>query len=140
MELTYRGPDGRRGPVEDLDEIVRLIRGAGTNYWNVNAGDAGLIRRENGSEQRLSLYFLPVGDGVFQLVWRGSEGLLAALPTREPSRPKWVEIQVGGNPMRISSRQALNRDEAEKVIRHFAMHGTRDPRHDWVHPNWPFVE
>jgi hypothetical protein len=141
MELIFRGPDGRRGPVEDIDDVIHQIREAGTDYWNVNAGDAGLIRREGDEERRLSIYFLPLGPGAIQLIWRGDgkEELLSALPARPPARPTWVDIQVGGNPKRISSGQALTRREAEQVIRHFAEHGSRDPRHEWVTPKWPFV-
>lgn len=140
MELTFRGPRADC-PVDDLDKFIRLIREAGSDYWNVGAGDAGLLRREGDEQRRLSIYFLPEGPGAFQLVWRGdgSDELLAALPAKPPARPHWVDIQVGGNPKRISSGQALGRREAEQVIRHFAEQGSRDPRHEWAPPKWPFV-
>lgn len=141
MELTYRGPDGRR-PVDNIEDVLRLIREAGSNYWNVNSGDAGLIRKEGSDQRRLSIYFLPVGRGLFQLVWRGEmdDGLLAAIPARPPARARWVDIQVGGNPHRLSTGQALSRREAEQVISHFAQYGSRDPRHQWEPVKWPFVE
>jgi hypothetical protein len=140
MELTFRGPK-EDWPVDDIEEVVRLIREAGSDFWNVGAGDAGLVRRDGEDLRRLTIYFLPVSHGSFQLVWRGdgSEDLQTALPAKPTARPQWVDIQVGGNPKRISSGQALGRREAEGVIRHFAEHGTRDPGHEWVSPKWPFI-
>ena len=138
MELTFRGPKAD-WPVDDIEEVIRLVREAGSDFWNVGAGDAGLVRREGDEQRRLTIYFLPVGRGSFQLVWRGDDELLSALPTKPPARPQWVDIQVGGNPKRISSGQALGRREAEQVVRHFAELGTRDPRHEWTPPKWPFV-
>src|SRR5262245_8262512 len=111
MELIFRGPDGNR-LVNEIDEVVRLIRKASNDFWeNSSSGDAELTRKDGDEQHRLSLYFLPGGGGSFQLVWRGEMdvGLLTPLPTRPPAKPEWVDIFVGGNPKRISSGQTLNR-------------------------------
>lgn len=135
MSFSFHGTDRFRDPA-DIEEVLDLVRHRGSDYWNCNSGDSQLAWQGPQGKRLLTIYFL--GEPGFHLVYHHPEGeLLAAMPAKEPAKPKWVDIQVGGNPMRISSRQAVSRREAERILTHFAEHGEPDPRHDWQHVRWP---
>ena len=135
MALTFRGPDRYLDPA-DIQEVLQLVRERGTDYWNTNSGDAVLAWRGPQGERRLILYFL--GREGFHLVYRQPDGgRMAAIPAKPPERPKWVDIPVGGNAMRISSGQAVSRREAEPILLYFAEHGEPDPKRTWLPVDWP---
>lgn len=135
MALTFRGSDRFLDPA-DIEEVLQLVRERGADFWNANSGDASLVWSGSEGERRLTLYFL--GPEGFHLVFRQPDGSqIAAMPAKAPERPKWVDIPVGGNPMRISSGQAVSRREAEPILVHFAEHGEPDPRHGWQPVRWP---
>jgi hypothetical protein len=137
MALTFRGPDRFLDPA-DIQEVVQLVRERGADYWNSNSGDASLVWSGPDGKRRLTLFFL--GRSGFHLVYRGSDDRpVAAMPARAPARAKWVDIEVGGNPMRISSGQAVSRREAELILLHFAERGEPDPKHRWEPVRWPDV-
>lgn len=135
MELIFRDPDGGQDSA-DMSQVIELVRSAGTDYWNGASGDAGLEWFDGEEERHLTIFFL--GEPGFHLVYDDPElGLLAAMPAKEPPTPRWVDIRVGGNPKRISSRQAVSRAEAERILLHFAERGEPDPRHGWDPVRWP---
>lgn len=138
MALTFRGPDRFLDPA-DIQEVIQLIRERGADYWNGGSGDSSLVWTGPGEEQRrLTLFYL--GREGFHIVYREPEGgRVAAMPARAPARPRWVDIEVGGNPMRISSGQAVSRREAERILTRFAEQGEPDPRHRWEPVRWPDV-
>jgi hypothetical protein len=128
MKLTWYAPSGESRADMPVAELLAHIRRSGAGYWSVGSG-GGLLERGTG-EKAMEIYFVPrLG---FHLIFRdGRSGPKAAERSPLPERPKWVEIHVGGEPMRISSRQTLGRDEAERAVRHFAEHGAPDPGQSW---------
>lgn len=128
MKLTWYAPSGERRADLPVAELLAHIRRGGGDYWSVGSG-GGLLERGSG-EKAMEIYFVPrLG---FHLILRdGRGGPKAAERSPPPARPRWVEIYVGGERMPISSRQTLNRDEAEQAVRHFAEHGAPDPERTW---------
>ncbi|HET9638545.1 MAG TPA: hypothetical protein VFP12_04990 [Allosphingosinicella sp.] len=128
MKLTWYAPSGESRADMPVAELLAQVRRGGGDYWSVGSG-GGLLERGSG-EKAMEVYFVPrVG---FHLILRdGRTAPKAAERSPPPERPKWAEIYVGGERMRISSRQTLSRPEAEQTLRHFAEHGTADPERSW---------
>lgn len=126
MKLIWYAPSGEVKSGVDLAELLGRIRSGGADYWSVGSG-GGLLER---GARTMEVYFLP-RIGFHLILNDGRTGPRAAERDPPPARPKWVEIYVGGEPMRISSRQTLDRAGAERALRHFAEHGSADPNQDW---------
>jgi acyl carrier protein len=131
VALTYKPPSGEELRDDALDELVRRIRKGGASYWNVGAGEAAAYFGERERSPRIVISFVPRAG--FHLVYHGgSEHHIAAHPARPPAKPKWVEIDVCGEPTPVSTAQCVSREEAEAVLRHFAQHRTRYPALEWA--------
>lgn len=128
MKLTWNAPSGERRADMPVAELLAHIRRGGADYWSVGSG-GGLLERGSGGKA-MEVYFVPrLG---FHLILRdGRSAPKAAERSPPPARPRWVEIYVGGERTQISSRQTVNRREAERVLRHFADHGAPDPGSNW---------
>lgn len=128
MKLTWYAPCGESRSNMPVAELLAHVRSSGADYWSVGSG-GGLLERGSG-EKAMEIYFLPrLG---FHLILRdGPSAPRAAERSPPPKRASWADIHVGGEPMRISSRQTLNRREAEQAVRHFAEHGAPDPERTW---------
>lgn len=128
MKLTWYAPSGESRADMPVAELLAHVRRSGGDYWSVGSG-GGLLERGSG-EKAMEVYFVP-RLGFHLILRNGRAAPKAAERSPPPARPRWVEIYVGGELTRISSRQTLNRREAEQALRHFAEHGTPDPGRIW---------
>ena len=133
MDLTYYDPLGEEHRRYSISDLIALIRKAGTSYWNAGSGDAALYYGPVQDSRKIQIYFVP-RHGFHLVYFGGGEAPLGAEPSTPPAHPKWATIHVGGDPVRISTRQCLGRDEAAKVLRHFAEHGRASPDQRWAEP------
>ena len=133
MDLTYYDPLGGESRGYGIAGLIALVRKAGPSYWNVGSGDAALYYGPLDDNRKIQIYFVP-RHGFHLLYYGKGEAPVAALPSAPTPRPKWATIHVGGDPVRISTRQIVSRPQAEAILAHFATHGEPPPDTEWAPP------
>ena len=130
MKLTYFAPSGREDRDFVVADLAPMLRKSGASYWNVGSGGGLLSYGPIERGRTMEIYFVPRHG--FHLIYNdGRNAPLAGEPKEANPKPKWVEIHVGGEPTRISTRQVISRGDAEAAINHFASEGEAWPKINW---------
>jgi hypothetical protein len=131
MKLIYFAPSGEEDRDFAVADLAPMLRKGGTSYWNVGSGGALLSYGPVERGRTMQIYF--VARQGFHLIFNdGRNSPLAGERKGANPKPKWVEIHVGGEPTRISTRQVVSRGDAEAAINHFASEGEAWPGIAWA--------
>jgi hypothetical protein len=128
MEFRFRIPTGETEKLTDPAPILARVREAGSEFWNIGSGDAGVETGSPYAPLTLELYF--DGEEHFQLRYTtpGGDSLTALDPRHGKAS---ATIKVGGTPMKLAPGTLLPREEAAEIVRHFCATGEKHPDYAW---------
>ncbi len=129
-KITFLTPSGE--DIENPPEAIleNFIYAKDETYWNSNAGDAGLWYDES-ENRKAELNIVFERSYGFRFVYSSYQDNADYLLKSDNNLQKEILLYVGGEPIKYSAADFVNKDIAWQVIKEFLHSGNQSPKFQW---------
>ncbi len=129
-KITFLTPSGEDIENPSAEILENFIYEKDETYWNSNAGDAGLWYDENDS-RKAELNIVFEKNYGFRFVYSSYQDNADYLLKLDNNLQNEISLYVGGEPIKYSAADFVNKDIAWQVVKEFLNSGNQTSKFQW---------